>query len=108
MKYHSELTKLSTLPNGELDPQGAAAGGPIFEGYTVKGFHFEMPITGQPFEIHRYERNGEAIMGTMTTSPVTFVTELGDIVQFQTRNSIYRLKKILDENNQVSYHKFFN
>lgn len=95
MEYHSELTKLSTLPNGELDPQGAAAGGPLFEGYTIKGYHEKMPVVGEVFTIERYERNGERIWGVLTTSIVNHVTEFDSgVVQFQTRNSIYRLKKI--------------
>lgn len=95
MKIHSELTKYSTLPNGELDPQGAAAGGPIFDGYTVKGYHEKMPIIGETFTIERYERNGERIWGKMTTSVVQAVTQFpNDVVQFQTRNSIYLLKKL--------------
>lgn len=100
MKYHSEIIKLSTLPDGELHPQGAAMGGPIFEGYTVKGYHEKMPVIGESFVIKRYERNGERIWGIMTTSTIDSVIEFDSgIIQFQTKNSIYRLKK-LDPNTQ--------
>lgn len=93
---HAELTKLNNLPEGILDPNGAATGGVIHEGYSVKGYYTEGPKIGQPFTIFRYERNGVEVAGVMKTSPVVSINALANIIQFNTQNSVYQLNLLPD------------
>lgn len=94
---HAQLTKLSTLPEGILDPNGAATGGPLHDGYTVKGYYDKEPEIGQRFVIRRYERNGIHAEGIMSTSPVTLISRdaKGRINWFRTQNSVYLLTPII-------------
>ncbi len=95
-QYHVKVTKIERLPDRpDGDFIGLNEGGPICEGYWIKGHCFELPTRGQPFHVDRYERNGTKIIGDFTTSPVqlTSHTDNGDI-QFKTENSVYNVQFI--------------
>lgn len=85
---NARLTKLSTRPEGTVDPEGSPTG-PIGDGYTVLGAYDKPPTVGQPFAMWRYERNGVKVFGQFTTSPVTKVYDGG----FETENSVYKLEQ---------------
>lgn len=91
-KFHGILTKLSTLPNAQLDPNGAATGGIINDGYIVKGYYNEPPTLDKAFSIFRYERNGIKADGIMTTSAVRRISCFNNQIEFHTDNSIYKLE----------------
>lgn len=92
---HARLTKLSTLPGGQVAPDGGRDGKPIHEGYTVKGHYVNPPKVGEGFRVLRYESNGVAIPGIMDTSPVTRVSAIAAGYRFETMNSVYELVHLL-------------
>lgn len=67
----------------------------IYEGYTVEGWMYKLPVVGNNFCILRVKRNGVERVGTFKTGLVEAVlTKISQSVfdcTFETANSYYRI-----------------
>lgn len=96
---HVQITKLKALPEAQVSTATWAEYHPGEDNeksppvdYTLKGVLAADVVVGAPMFASRYERNGERVTGTFSTSVVTKV--IGNCVY--TRNSLY-IVKILSE-----------
>lgn len=63
----------------------------------IDGYYLDKPVEGLSFKFYSKPLNSNADMRIITTTPIKKVLESNNLIEFKTKNSLYRLE--LNEDN---------